>query len=226
MRPFGPALGPALAILCVLSASGADAHPHAWIEMRSDVVFDEAGRITALNLDWTFDSEYTAMAIEGLDTNGDGYYSAGELEPLAKENIEALKDYDFFVNARAGERKLAFGEVTEYGQIHNDGILKMHFTLPFAEPVDPRAAEFMYQVYDPTFYIAMDYPDREAVAVIGPMPRGCDIDLKPTPSDAQTDATRRMLADKDQTWIPPEGSDFGSLFAQPVVVACGVVAAQ
>jgi ABC-type uncharacterized transport system substrate-binding protein len=217
MRSFAPAL---VTALLAAPTSAALAHPHAWIEMRSDVVFDEGGRVTALNIDWTFDEGYSAMAIEGLDTNGDGFYSAGELEPLAKENIEALKEYDYFVSAKAAGRKLAYGTVAEYGQIHTNGILKMHFTLPLAEPVDPRAAEFVYQIYDPTFYIAMDYPGPEAVAAIGPMPTGCKVDLRPTPSDAETESTRQMLAGKDQTWQAPEGSDFGSLFAQPVAVAC------
>jgi len=219
MRRIGPHLLPALVL--GLSPGLAAAHPHAWIEMRSDVVFDDAGRVAALNVDWTFDADYSSMATEGLDTNGDGFYSAGELQPLAKENIEALKEYDYFVSAKAAGRKLAYGAVTEYGQIFNDGILKMHFTLPLAKPVDPKSGEFAYQIYDPTFYIAMDYPGREAVAAIGPMPEGCQLDLKPAPSDQETDSTRQMLAGKDQTWQPPEGSDFGSLFAQPVVVACG-----
>ncbi len=208
----------------VLATAPAAAHPHAWIEMRSDVVFDDAGRVTALNVDWTFDADYSAMAIEGLDKNGDGFYSAGELQPLATENIEALKEYDYFVYAKASGRKLAYGTITEYGQIYNDGILKMHFTLPLAEAVDPKAKEFAYQIYDPTFYIAIDYPGPEAVTAIGPMPAGCKVDLRPTPSDEKTEETKEMLAGKDQTWQPPEGADFGSLFAQPVVVACGAQA--
>ena len=45
--------------------------------MRSDVVFNEQGQVTALNLMWTFDDAYAQMALEGLDANGDGVYSAG-----------------------------------------------------------------------------------------------------------------------------------------------------
>jgi ABC-type uncharacterized transport system substrate-binding protein len=201
------------------------AHPHAWIEMKSDVVFDESGRVTALNIEWKFDADYSAMATDGLDANGDGFYSAGELQPLARENIEALKEYGYFVYAKADGRQVPYGEITDYGQVYNDGILEMHFVLPLAEPVDPRKAVFTYQMYDPTFYIAMDYKDERSVTSIGAMPAGCRVHLKPTPSDEQTEATRQMLAGKDQYWTPPDGEDFGSLFAQPVAVECARKAA-
>ena len=69
-------------LACALGAAApAMAHPHVWVEMRSDVVFNDQGLITALNLMWTFDDNYTQMALDGLDTNGDGVYSPDELEP-------------------------------------------------------------------------------------------------------------------------------------------------
>ena len=141
------------------------------------------------------------------------------------ENIEALKEYNYFVYAKADGKQLAYGEITEYGQVYNDGTLEMHFVVPLAAPVDPRKAAFAYQMYDPSFYIAMDYKDAQSVASVGAMPPECRIDLKPTPSDAQTEATRQMLSEKDQNWTPPDGEDFGSLFAQPVAVECGRKAA-
>jgi ABC-type uncharacterized transport system substrate-binding protein len=95
----------AAALACVALGSPALAHPHAWIETRSDVVFDDEGRIAAINVEWDFDQGYSEMAVEGLDENGDGFYSAGELHPLARENLIALKDYDYFVKARAGARR-------------------------------------------------------------------------------------------------------------------------
>ena len=49
--------------------------------MRSDVVFNDAGLITAVNVEWTFDDGYTQMALDGLDSNGDSVYSQDELEP-------------------------------------------------------------------------------------------------------------------------------------------------
>lgn len=206
--------------LPLLMSAPAMAHPHAWIETRSDVVFDDQGRITAINIEWAFDPDYSALAVEGLDTNADGYYSAGELLPLARENIAALKDYDYFVYAKAGSTKVAYAEVTEYGQILSNGTLKMHFTLPLAEPVDPIAAEFVYRIYDPSFYIAIDFAEKEPVAALGKRPDACRVELRPAPTGEEIDSTRNMLSEKDKDWQPEVQEDFGAMFARPVAVMC------
>ena len=213
-------LAAACAALPALASPPVTAHPHAWIETRSDVVFDDQGRIAAINVEWAFDPDYSAMAIDGLDTNGDGFYSAGELLPLARENIAALKDYDYFVYARAGGEKISYAEVTEYGQILANGTLKMHFTLPLAGPVDPFAAEFVYRIYDPSFYIAIDFAEKEPLAALGKRPEPCTIELRPAPTGEEIDSTKQMLADKDQNWQPETQEDFGAMFARPVAVVC------
>src|SRR4029078_11770205 len=77
-------------------ARSAIAHPHVWATVRSEIVLGPNHQIIAIRHAWTFDEFYTAMAIEGLDTNKDGVYSKEELEPLAKVNVESLKDFDYF----------------------------------------------------------------------------------------------------------------------------------
>ena len=58
--------------LALLIASPAAAHPHVWATVRSEIVFGPDHRITGIRHAWTFDEFYTAMAVQGLDTNGDG----------------------------------------------------------------------------------------------------------------------------------------------------------
>jgi ABC-type uncharacterized transport system substrate-binding protein len=82
----------AIAALMLLAVPAA-AHPHVWIDMSSDVVFDDTGMVAAINIEWTFDDGYAQMALDGLDTDGDGVYSASELEALTRENMDSLKDY-------------------------------------------------------------------------------------------------------------------------------------
>jgi ABC-type uncharacterized transport system substrate-binding protein len=215
----------AVALACVAAANQAAAHPHAWIETRSDVVFDDEGRIAAINVEWDFDPGYSEMAVDGLDENGDGYHSAGELHPLARENLIALKDYDYFIKARAGPSAVRYGEVTEYGIIYANGTLKMHFTVPLAEPLDPFAAEFVYRIYDPSFYIAIDFAENAPLALLGNAPEPCRIELRQPPTGAEIEATRDMLAEKGKDWQAPAEDDFGSMFAQSAAVVCKPAAA-
>jgi ABC-type uncharacterized transport system substrate-binding protein len=210
----------AAALATVIGTASAAAHPHVWIKNRSDVVFNDAGLITAIAIEWVFDENYSADATEGLDADGDGFFSAGELQPLVEENLKALKEYDYFVYSKADGKKLSYDDVTEYGQVHSYGTLKMYFTVPLKEPVDPRKAEFSYSVYDPSFFIAIDYPDATAVSVIGTLPTGCAVELQKPSGDEQTEETRQMLSEKSPDWQPETEEDFGSLFAQPVNVIC------
>ena len=203
------------------ASTGTKAHPHVWVSMRSDIVFNDDGLIKGVNLEWAFDDNYTEMALDGLDANADGVYSQAEIAPLTKENIIALKDYDFFTVLRSGGQKQEIGAVTEFGQIWSNGRFSMHFHVPLKIPVDPRQGEFVMKVYDPDFFIAIDYPKDDPVSVLGNMPATCKLDVKPVPTDAEMEQTRLMLSTKGKDWKPETAEDFGAMFAQPAVIACG-----
>jgi ABC-type uncharacterized transport system substrate-binding protein len=211
----------ASAIVLLALASPARAHPHAFIEMTSDVVFDDAGLIKAINVEWVFDSDYSSMATEGLDTNKDGMLSTDELQPLAKENVDSLKEWSYFVYGRVNGEKLKWADVADYGQLMgDDGRLRMHFVVPFLKPVDPRTAEFIYRIYDPTFYIAIDFVGKDPVEALGNKPPSCRIEIRKPPDPNETQDTKAMLSTKGKDWTPDQEDDFGIMFAQPVAVVC------
>lgn len=175
MRRLKPlrAVMAAIAVLIAGAATPAAAHPHVWVTSKAEVVYD-GGKITAIQHHWTFDEFYTAMAIQGLDTNNDGIYSREELAELAKVNMEGLKEFDFFTFARLGDKKLVLGEPQDYWLEHKNGILTLHFKLPLNEPVAADAAGFQFAVYDPSFFIAFELAKGEAVTLAG-APAGCKV---------------------------------------------------
>jgi nickel/cobalt transporter (NicO) family protein len=209
-----------LAASLSLLAGPAAAHPHVWIQARSDVVFDDKGMIVALNHEWTLDEAYTETAVDGLDVNHDGVYAPEELAPLTKENIDSLKEYAYFTAMKAGTTPVAFGEVTEAGQLWSNKQLKLHFRLPLKTPLDPRKQKVFYRVYDPGFFIAIEFSGKEAVSGVGAMPATCHVELQEPVSDQQAADTKAMLATKGVDWQAPPEEDFGAMFAQPVVVLC------
>jgi nickel/cobalt transporter (NicO) family protein len=227
MQPATTAVWNLSLLLCMLMgalgvfAGPLAAHPHVWIEARSNVVFDDKGQIIAVDHRWTMDEMYTEAAIDGLDKNGDGLYSPEELQPLTKENIDSLKEYDYFTSFKAGNQKRAFGEVVEASQFWKDKRLTLSFRLPLKEPVDPVKTNIVYRVYDPGFFIAIEFPDQTAVATTGTVPARCRIELQEPVSDQQTADTKAMLATKGVDWQAPPEEDFGAMFAQPIAVSCG-----
>jgi len=199
----------------------AAAHPHVWITMQTSVVFNEAGLVSGVGVEWTFDDAYAQLALEGMDKNGDGVYGPDELEALTRENLESLKDYGYFTFMTVDGKQQPVAAIKDAGQIYSDNKLTLHFTAALATPIDPRNQQFEVKVYDPEFYISFEYYSDAPTDHAGQVPAGCQIEIKPIPTTAELESTRSLLATKGQDWKPEdESQQFGSMFAQPVSVAC------
>ena len=99
--------------------------------MRSEIILNADHQITGVRHSWTFDEFYSAMAVQGLDTNGDGVFSAEELKPLAEVNIKSLKDFDYFTFVHIGDGdNLPLKPPENYSLDYDKGLLTLHLTLP------------------------------------------------------------------------------------------------
>ena len=86
----------AAALLLFAIAGEASAHPHVWVTMKSELVYAADGTITGVRHAWTFDDMFSTYATQGLESKKKGEFTREELEPLAKVNVESLKEYDYF----------------------------------------------------------------------------------------------------------------------------------
>jgi ABC-type uncharacterized transport system substrate-binding protein len=166
----------ALVVLLGLSSS-ARAHPHVWITVETTLLY-ENGAFTGFQHKWTFDEFYSSMAVEGLDTNKDGKYSREELAELAKVNVTSLKDFSYFTFPQLAGQPVKLGEPRDYWLEHKDGILALHFMLPFATPVLPEAKGLTFSMHDPSFFIAFDIAKTEnPVRLAEAAPKNCTLRL-------------------------------------------------
>jgi ABC-type uncharacterized transport system substrate-binding protein len=182
----------AAAALIVGLASGAASHPHVWITVETTVLYDK-GNFTGLYHKWTFDEFYTAMAIEGLDKNNDGIYSREELAELAKVNIDGLKEFSYFTYAVLSGKDVKLKDPTDYWLEHKDGLLALHFTVLFEQPIPTKAGEFAYVVQDPSFYIAFLPAKTDPVRLGQGAPKACKV-LIGNPKTGGDDADRLAKA--------------------------------
>src|SRR4051794_28888032 len=124
--------------LLIGSSIAACAHPHVWVVVKSEVLFDPAGKITGIRHAWTFDEMYSAFATQGFGTNGKPP-NQDELQPLAKVNVESLAEFDFFTYAKHAGEKPEFGAPIDYSlDADANKIITLHFTLPLKSPVDAK----------------------------------------------------------------------------------------
>ncbi len=195
-------------------AGPAAAHPHVWVTNEVTILFDK-GSISGVRHRWTFDDMYTAMAIQGLDTNKDGVYDRQELAELAQVNMDGLKEFEYFTFVKLGEQKLKTGAPADYYLEHSkDGLLSLTFTLPFAQPVLVDAKGFGLQVTDPGFFIAFELAKDEPVKLGPGAPGACKPVLV---TEAKDDADAKKL---DEAFSQQLGASAGGSLPRSISVSC------
>jgi len=206
------------ALACgLLWARPAAAHPHAWIDLKTAILFNDESQVSGLRVQWTFDEFYTLYAIEEFDADGDGQPDDDKLWELAVVNLESLAEYDYFTYLKVDGVQAAYAEVTEYETYMDGERLVLIFTVDLLVPADPRAHAVSYTVYDPTYYIEVTHAARseEPIRIEGPAPKGCGFALEyPDPDEEML----FFAASLDRTQSAGDG--LGAHFAEEVAVQC------
>lgn len=193
------------------------AHPHVWVTMRSNLLYAPDGSVTGIRHAWTFDDMFSAFATMGF-AKTNGTFTRETLQPLAKVNIDSLKDFDYFTFAKIdGKRdRDAFNEpLPDYWLDYDPKktLLTLHFTLPFKTPVKTKALQI--QVYDPTFFIDFAMAKKDPVTLVGAPPH-CKLATE-KPPDVNFPTTLQF----DQALVTSEANvGMGASFANKITVTC------
>jgi ABC-type uncharacterized transport system substrate-binding protein len=187
----------------ILVGAPAAAHPHVWVVLRTQIVYDKAGLVTGVRHVWTFDDIYSAFLTQGIKGRRKGTFTREELAPIAKENIDSLKDDDYFTQATINGSKAAFGAPVEYWFEQKDGSLTLFFTLPLKSPARFQTLELA--IYDPLYYIDFSFFEKEP-AVLPRAPAPCKLtvsrgkDIVAAPGESIKDAYVKEVDAKGYGW--------------------------
>jgi ABC-type uncharacterized transport system substrate-binding protein len=198
-----------LALVC-LSPAMAEAHPHVWVTMKTEVLFAPDGSVIGVRHDWTFDDMFSAFATTGIKAQTKGEFSREELQPLAQVNVNTLKEYAYFTYAWIdGKReKNAFNDPVDYWLDYDPQatVLTLHFTLPFKKPVTVK--QLLIEVYDPEFFVDFGFADNYPVRLID-APAQC------------TFTTQKPFDNSFQTFFSSEANvGLGASYANKISVRC------
>jgi ABC-type uncharacterized transport system substrate-binding protein len=206
--------GAGLLFLLLLSCGRADAHPHVWVTLKSEILYSAEGAATGVRHAWTFDDMFSAYALQGIRHAKKGQYSREELAPLAQTNVDSLKEYDYFTFAKADGKKLKFAPAADYWLEYSNSALVLHFTLPLKAPVT--AKTFQVEVFDPTIFVDFEFAKDRPVSLSG-APAQCALSVEMP--HQPTAAEQLKLSQLDTT--PLEASSpFAELFANKMLVKC------
>ncbi len=206
-------------VMGAFSAMPLHAHPHVFIESRTEVMVNAKHQITGFRHHWVFDKQYTAFALVGMDVNKDGKYSKEELAPLAKENIESLHEYGFFTYPEQNKKDLALNQPIDDQLTYKNDILVLEFTLPLKTPVSILGNPIKLGIYDPEFFIAFLEPKKKSPVVLAAKsPKNCMTEKRKASMDQNGLVESRLGQAMDLTNEENKGA--GSLFAPSFVISC------
>jgi ABC-type uncharacterized transport system substrate-binding protein len=206
-------LGLGLTLGAAFFAREAAAHPHVWIDLRTTVVMDAQGRVSAIEQEWLFDPIYSAYVTGGMDPQSDKARKA--LNDLLLESMSNLREYDYFMRVRSDGERLTLDDARDYSaELRGDRML-YRFTVPLAEPRDPHGHDLDVAVFDPTYYIEMLHLEGDVIAFQSPKQTGCGARIiEPTP-DMNAIALAQSL-DRDAA----ADDTLGAQFAETVIITC------
>lgn len=209
-------LGLAL-FLCLFAASPALAHPHVWIDMRTDMVMGPDRTLGAVSITWTFDEFYTAFAVQDFKKRADGTYNQDDLDALLNINLENLKEWNYFTEIKQAGQDLPLGTPKPVSASYDAklGQLTIAFSLPLVAPVTPtKAAPVTLQIFDPTYYISIEYVKDAPLRLTGETENGCAYEA--TTPDVESIWTSLP----ESAFANPEGTTLGRNFATNVTLTC------
>ena len=204
------------ALLTLAFGASAQAHPHVWVKVKSELIYAPDGTVTGVRHAWAFDDMFSAFATQGLDQKKKGEFTREELAPLAKVNIDSLKENDYFTFATADGEKTSFVDPRpgEYWLDFKNEVLTLHFVLPFKQSVKARALDV--EIYDPGYFVDFAFIEKSPVALAG-APAACKLSVARPKEMSFADGKKLSESLFND---PAKANSWGANFANKITVTC------
>jgi ABC-type uncharacterized transport system substrate-binding protein len=138
----------------------ASSHPHVWIDVRVEIVFDETGRLTAVRERWVLDANFTRYDIlPAGDADRDGVLDPAEAENAIARYMGWIGYFDYFTRIALARETVDFIEPPAPNVSFLDGHFTVSAELVLAEPLVLAGRSVGIDVFDQELYYYFDFPD-------------------------------------------------------------------
>jgi ABC-type uncharacterized transport system substrate-binding protein len=204
-----------LGLILAAAPLPAASHPHVWIDARAEFRLDDAQQIDAIRIEWRFDEFFTAYALEELDVASADDVTEEQRQALAKQYVDSLVEWHYMTELEVDDGFAELGTAEAYGTEIVDSMMTLRFTLPVVEPVDPRRHLVGLRMYDPTYYISIEYAADDPLSIAGADADGCEVSV----DEASPELETVPLAGGGFT-ASDRATDIGFLYAQTARLTC------
>jgi len=202
------------------------AHPHIFIEAKIHIQIDENNFVTKLHQEWRFDPLFSATVLLDFDINGNRQLDRAEIDVLDQTIRASLSEFDFFQSITANGRNMALVEPDMLTTSMKDNEL---YLILENRPASPLALErgsfYLFTLYDPTFYVAVDFARDIDIALHG-LPDFCTSQmLRPDGESLMSQSLAELsesLKGRDESFFddPQASLDLARELAPKLEVTC------
>ena len=204
MRPYWLTL-----VMLIGLTTGVRGHPHHWVDVFATWQFDAAGLITGVHLRWLFDDYYSILLLDDAKASGE------KLPTIRDRILNNVQRYDYFLNVEQAGSNSKTGAAEEAGIAMRDHRVEVSFQLPLRTALDPRQADVIYRIAEPTYFFEMLHAEEGPAIVLDNAPRTCRYHLDPPRPDAALVAYAASLGINESG-----GDELGIQFAETVTIRC------
>ncbi len=200
-----------------LYAQSVAAHPHSWIDMKADMILDGQGQLIAIRQHWVFDTYFSMVTLaDAINEHGD---KETGLRKLADQFIHNLTEYQYFSVLTIDGAEIELPHPSSYRLTENtegeQSILELEMRFDLASPPVVKDKNLVWSVFDPTYYIAMNYSKVNNVSIEGEKGAQCRLNLDlPSPSFELIEYAQNL----DRTRKDTDG--LGINFAEKIRITC------
>ncbi len=143
-------------LACVLAPLPTLAHPHVFVDAGVSFIFNDAGQLTSVKIEWAYDDLYTLITLDdlGLDADGDGVITVAEQEKLVGFDMKWIDGFEGDLYVTLADTPLILSQPKDYTAELVDGRLITSHVRTFENPITLSSETIALKVYDPTYYSA------------------------------------------------------------------------
>lgn len=206
----------AIWLVVFICTSNLHAHPHNWIDLQSSFILNNEGQLVQIKQRWEFDVYYSMITYEDV-INEHGSEEKG-LREAANRMVQNLASYSYFSSLKLGGVSTNLNTPSAYKLVTVKKDDQIALILEMVFDIEPGAVienkELQWQVYDPTYYIAMNHREKNNIQIIG-SESVCAIQLDiPNPSDDLIEYALSLDRNQKNT------DGLGIYFAEKATINC------
>ena len=188
-------------------------HPHMWIDLKSEIVFNKESNIAGIYQEWLFDDFYSVALLEDAAQHPDGVEQG--LRTEISQILAGLHSWNYFTQIMVGTNEVQAKQVQQFETELRGNRVWLSFTTQLETPASPTTEAFSYSIFDPTYYIEMYHFDDAIVAFRGSPSKGCKSEIQ------QADPSSEAIALSQSPVLDAQPDvSVGELFAETVAVVC------